>query len=580
MKKFTLYLIAISIGMLTMMSCKNSFLNEKVYSNYAPSTLTDSLGIESEIVGLYHGFSLWYTYSGHQGWLCTWQAGTDIAYPVQPEGYEIPYTDYTKLTSTDGAAYHAWQWSYDLIKNANAIIQSANSDAAKKSMSQTGRDQDIAEARFFRGLAYEKLATFFGPVPLITTPVTGAKTNFTRTSMDSVNNQIVSDLSYAAQYLPDIKDVKSNSGGKMYERVNKAAAQQELAIAYLRIGELSGNQSTLQSEAAKALQETKAIINSGDFSLIDSRYGVDAGQPGDYYHDMFIYGNQRRSQGNTESIWTLEQENPSSVPGGISDDSQLRRVWQASLHGMPGIIICDSTGGRGIARMRLNDWVLYQLYQPGDIRDSKYNIKRHYYYNDPSYAKYGQEIIPGVDKNHSLKTDTLINIPAETTKWFCFDPNDTFGYAAIKDITVMRLGGTYLLQAEAYVDMGDFANAAASINVLRQRAFANYPAQGQVTAAMIQSSGHNGLDFILDERARELLAEENRRETLMRMGLLYERVTTHIAPTEEPNYGSSSADRIPYPIQGLTQDKAKYLPIPQNDIDRNVDAKLSQNPGY
>ncbi len=79
----------------------------------------------------------------------------------------------------------------------------------------------------------------------------------------------------------------------------------------------------------------------------------------------------------------------------------------------------------------------------------------------------------------------------------------------------MRLGGTYLLQAEAYVDMGDYGNAAASINVLRQRALAHYPAQGMVTASEIQSSGHNGLDFILDERARELLAEENRRETLM-----------------------------------------------------------------
>ncbi len=580
MKKFTLYIFAISVSMLALLSCKNSFLNENVESSYAPSTLSDSLGLEAQLTGLYHQFSLWYTYSGHQGWLCTWQAGTDIAYPVQPEGYEIPYTDYNKLIATDGAADHEWQWAYTLIKDANAIVQATHSDAAKKVMSQAGLNEDEAEARFFRGYAYEELATFYGQVPIITTPVSGPKTDFTRAPMDSVNNQIVSDLSFAAQYLPDVNNVKSNSNGKMYERVNKAVAQQELAVAYLRIGEQSGNQSTLQQNAQKALQQTQAIINSGDFQLIDQRYGVDVGLPGDYYHDMFIYGNQRRDQGNTETIWTLEQENPSTLNGGISDYSQLRRVWQAQLHAMPGVIISDSTGGRGIARMRLNDWVLYGLYQKGDIRDSKYNIKRHYYYNDPSYAQYGQEIQPG-DAGTSVKTDTLINIPAETTKWFCFDPNDLFGYAAIKDIIVMRLGGTYLLQAEAYVDMHDYANAAASINVLRQRAFgSNYPAEGRVTASMISGSGHGGLDFILDERARELLAEENRRETLMRMGLLYERVDSHIAPTERADYGAGPSDRIPYPIQGLTQDKAKLLPIPQNDIDLNKDANLTQNSGY
>ncbi len=226
--------------------------------------------------------------------------------------------------------------------------------------------------------------------------------------------------------------------------------------------------------------------------------------------------------------------------------------------------------------MRLNNFVLYNLYQGGDIRNSEYNIKRHYYYNDPSYSKYGQLIQPG--DGGSVKQDTLIKICPETTKWFCFDPNDLFGYAAIKDIIVMRLGETYLLQAEAQVDMGNYADAAASINVLRERAFANYPAQGQVTAGEISSSGHNGLDFILDERARELVGEENRRETLMRMGLLYERVESHIAPSEQADLPTDQ--QIPYPIQGLDQDKAKYLPIPQSERDLNKDAALTQNPGY
>lgn len=550
------------MAVISLVSCKKSFLNEKLYSSYAPETLSDSLGIESSLIGLYYDFSLWYTYTDHQGWLCVWQAGTDIAYPVQPEGQEVPYTDYTKLISTDGAAQHAWQWAYKLISDANNIIATLHSDATKKMMSEAGKKEDEAEARFFRGYAYEKLVTFFGAVPLITSPVTGPKTDFTRASVDSVNNQIVEDLTFAVQYLPRIEDVKSNSGGKMYERVNKAAARQELAVAYLRIG-----------KPDEALTQTKAIIGNKDFSLIENRYGVDKGMPGDYYHDMFIYGNQRRSQGNTEAIWVLEQENPNTVNGGISGSSQLRRVWQASVHSMPGFIISDSTGGRGIGRMRLNNWVLYGLYEDGDIRNSPYNIKRHYYYNDPSYDKYGQVMKPG--DGGSARQDTLFKICPETTKWFCFDPKDEFGYAAIKDIIIMRLGETYLLQAEAQVAKQDYTGAAESINVLRKRAFPDYPKKGKVTAAGIQSSGHGGLDFILDERARELVAEENRRETLMRTGLLYERVMNHIAPTEE-----ASAGILPYPVQGLTQDKARYLPIPLSEINLNKDAVLKQNPGY
>jgi hypothetical protein len=562
MKKTIIYTLVAVLATMEFVSCKKSFLNEKLYSAYAPETLSDSLGLEASLSAMYYDFSLWYTYTDHQGWLCVWQAGTDIAYPAQPEGQEIPYSNYSQLISTDGAAQHAWAWAYTLISDANTIIQTVHSDASKKALSLNGRNQDEAEARFFRGYAYEKLTTFFGAVPLITTPVSGPKTDFTRPPIDSVNNQIISDLSFAAQYLPDVNDVKSNSAGKMYERVNKAAAQQELATAYLRVG-----------DPADALKQTQAIIASNDFSLIDKRYGVDTKLPGDYYHDMFIYGNQRRGQGNTEAIWVLEQENPNTVNGGISGSSQLRRVWGAAYYQMPGMIICDSLGGRGIGRMRLNNWVDYDLYQKGDIRNSQYNIKRDYYYNDPSYAKYGQRIQPG--DGGSVKNDTLFKICPETTKWFCFDPSDLFGYAAIKDIIVMRLGETYLLQAEAQVDLKDFNGAAASINVLRQRAFANYPAEGMVSASDIQNSGHGGLDFILDERARELVGEENRRETLMRTGTLYERVMGHIAPSEE-----ASAGVLTYAIQGLTQDKAKYMPIPQSEIDLNKDAVLAQNPGY
>jgi hypothetical protein len=144
------------------------------------------------------------------------------------------------------------------------------------------------------------------------------------------------------------------------------------------------------------------------------------------------------------------------------------------------------------------------LYKDGDIRNSSNNIRRRYVYNDPAQtATYGKQV-PYVG------TDTLFNLAPHTTKWYQFDPNDTFGFAMIKDFVLMRLGETYLLLAEAQVQQGKLQDAANTINVLRARAFPNYPTQGQVSASDMT------LDFILDERARELIGEENRRMTLMR----------------------------------------------------------------
>jgi hypothetical protein len=49
----------------------------------------------------------------------------------------------------------------------------------------------------------------FGGVPLLTQALTAPKTDFTRASIDEVNNQIVADLTFAATNLPDIEDVKA-----------------------------------------------------------------------------------------------------------------------------------------------------------------------------------------------------------------------------------------------------------------------------------------------------------------------------------------------------------------------------------
>jgi len=534
--------ILLFAGVLTAFaSCKKSYLDEKPYSSYTPLTVTDSLGMEASAIGLYNLETGILTYSGAQGWPSVWQVGTDVANATaQQQGIEVPYYNYSQLTSTDGAAGYIWSKYYAMINNANIIIDNAENPSNTK-LGPVGKKQVEAEAKFFRAYAYNNLVTLFGRVPLTDHALTVPKINFTRASLDDLNALITSDLNYAITNLADLNagTSKTNAQGKPVGRANKYMAMQLLSEAYLRMG---------KNDLAE--QQAQSIINSGKFSLIKARYGVRAGGAGDYYSDMFVYGNQRRAQGNSEAIWVLEQENPSVVVGGSIDAAQQRRVWGAAYYQVPGMLPCDSLGGRSIGRLRLSNWVLYGLYPKGDLRNSQYSIKRQYYYNDPASPALLGKPVPFAG------ADTLFRICPSTTKWGAFDPNDTFGYAMIKDFIMMRLGETYLLLAEAQVKQGKTADAAASINVLRTRA--NAP---QVTAAQMT------LDFVLDERARELIGEENRRQTLMRTGTLVDRATR-----------LNSNDAV-HPTTGLAA-KNMLLPIPLSEIQLNKDAVLEQNPGY
>jgi hypothetical protein len=538
MKKHIITIFCVYLALQGLYSCNKSFLDEKLYSNYAPENLTDSLGFDAAAIGLYYQMGLFFSKSDAQGWPSVWNAGTDIAWvpPTQKQGIEVPYYDYTQLISTDGAASFTWTWAYQMINNANNIIANAENPAITR-LSDASKNVFNAEARFFRAYAYNTLATLFGRVPLVTEPLTKPKTDYTRASLDSVNALIVADLTLSATYLPTIDNVKSNSKGKLFGRANKAMAQQLLAEVYLRMG---------RNDLAEV--QAQAVINSGKFNLITSRYGVKTNQPGDAFSDMFVYGNMRYGQGNKEAIWVLELENTSTVVGGYSGAPQQRRNWGAAYYQIGNMVICDSLGGRGIGRMRLTDWVVYGLYGANDIRNSENNIRHRFYYNTVGQANYGQQV-PYVG------ADTVFKIAPHTTKWFQFDPNDVFGFAMVKDFIIMRLGETYLLLAEAQFKQGKLPEAAATLTTLRARSNATAVTAAQVT-----------LDFILDERARELLAEENRRMTLMRTKTLVTRTTKH--NTQNIN-----------PILGLSN-KHMLLPIPQSEIDLNKDAKLEQNDLY
>lgn len=539
MKKLSYIFLPALLIILIIPACKKSFLDERVYSSYSPETLSDPLGFEASLAGLYNHLSQFYTTSDRQGWLNVWQTGTDIAYAGQQEGIEVPYYNYPLLVSTDAAASFTWSWGYRMINNANIIIKNIE-DPSLSGISDANKNAINGEARFFRAYAYNILATCFGKVPVVKEPLSAPKTDFVRAPLEEVNSLIEEDLVFASTNLPDPGGVgsKTNAGGKSAARANKYMAMQLLAEAYLRM-----------DKNDKAEQQAQAVINSGFFVLNTTRFGSTT-QPGDAFSDMFIYGKQRRAQQNKEVLWVMEMEHPASVIGGITNSPQQRRVWTAAYYQIAGMKITDSLGGRGLARLRLNDWVIYKLYEDNDMRNSPYNFRRRYTYNDPSKpATYGMPV-------PYAGFDTIFRIPPHTTKWFHFDPNDEFGFAMIKDIILMRLGETYLLLAEAQFKQSKLVEAAATLNILRGRANATPVAPGDVT-----------LDYILDERVRELVGEENRRMTLMRTKTLVERAKRLNAVS---------------PVNQLTgiEDKHLLMPVPQSEINLNKDAKLEQNTGY
>lgn len=560
LKNIFLNTFAASALLMGASSCSDSFLDEKMYSKYGPE-VSD---VNAKVVGLHRQYAAIWGMSSQQGFPGCWQVGTDVGAPGDTQGVEVPFYRYQELNSENAGVNFLWEKSYELINSANQIISS---------QSEGGDAAAVAEAKFFRAYAYNMLVTLWGGVPLITESTTIPRTDYTRETVAKVDEVIDADLTYAITNLPIVGAAKYES------RINQDMARQLAGEAYLRMGMRDA------SFFKKAEEVVTPVITGGKYKLISARYGKFLAEASDYYADMFRWGNQRRSQGNTETIWTFELEYNRDVIGGTIDNPQQRRNWVPAFHKLDGMVNADSLGGRGNGRLRISNFMKYGLYAKGDIRNSNHNIRRVLWYNKPNFQmeigidangfkvakdkgvknitiKTGDQVIPGAG-------DSLNVFYPHPTKWGGYDETDDFGYALIKDWPVMRFGETYLLRAEARFRQGNNQGAADDINALRDRAFKDYrqvsPDAGKVTAAQID------IDFILDERARELVSEENRRMTLVRTNKLADRIKLN--GDAEPAAPSNKV------ITGF-KDYNVLLPIPLTEIQLNKDGKLEQNPGY
>jgi starch-binding outer membrane protein, SusD/RagB family len=492
--------------------------------------------------------------------------GTDVAFNARLDaGSRIG--DYNAaITPTGGIPKEHWTRWYKIISNANTIISRLSTSKL------TAIQQTVigAEAKLFRAWAYSRLAHLFGGVPLILEESTVPKKDFVRASREDVLKQVVLDATDAATNLPNVAVVKDG-------KVSKAVANHLLSETYIALKDYD-----------KAIAAATEVIQNSSLSLMKDRFGSLKASPGDVFYDLFRVGNQNRKTGNTESIWVIQYE--LDIIGGAitSSGSALNNLERCVAPACFSIV--DSTGkgalldnvsastlnsgGRGVGFVQPSNYFIYTIWgldptkdnrtiTSTDIRTSSFNIIRDFKYTNP--------LSPG------LLGKSLIDFPAPNWKtaafrWYPFPSKVTtpgqhpLGVIAdatkltlkttagptFRDMYLIRLPETYFLRAEAYFLKGNLQAAADDLNVVRNRAKATPIVATDVT-----------LDFILDERARELTFEEDRRVLLNRTGKLVERVKLY-NPLNKGNINTWN----------------NLFPIPFSEIEANKDAKLEQNAGY
>lgn len=566
MKSLT-YSIALLLACATFNSCDESkFLEEKPLDFYSPdNSMQTSAHFQASLNFQYNKIrSIIWTIDPDTRF-AFWYA-TDFAFNATDYYKPAKLNDYVNtMVPTFGVTLTIWKEHYSMISNANVVLDRLPTSLVAEEEKKVFR----GEALFFRALAYRDLAHLYGGVPLILEEVPVPRRDYVRASREEVYKQIQMDLEEAASLLPDIDKVKDG-------KVNKQVAQHLLSEIYICLGMFD-----------QAITTASAVIDYPEMQLMTDRFGSRKTEEGDVYWDLFRLNNQNRTSGNKEGLLVLQYDynNAGSstsfnMPWAILPFYQNLKITAKDESGQDVsttafLGVTDGKGGRGVGWIQPTSYFFNDIWAKGsenDIRNSKYNIMRDVLIDNPESPAFGKWF---VKDGYSTQVDSIRN-------WFPFltkvarmnnfpdelyqreangEPKMTpFGEHLLvnganctyKDEYLFRLAETYLLRAEAYLGKGDKAKAAADINALRIRANAD-----PVQVADVD------IDYILDERLRELYCEELRMLTLCRLGKLVDRTQRY-----NPKTGAT------------IREYHNLWPIPFSEIERNIYAEMKQNPGY
>jgi len=569
MKKITSILMLLLLT--GVFSCKKTFLDETPQDFLsADNAFKTTADFQASVNNLYR-LVRQELYTENDNNPMEYQYRTDIAFYV-PAAFPANLSG--EINPNSSIMLNHWRAWYKVVAEANTVLSrlpASDLTASEKLLFE-------ARGRFFRAFAYRCLSYVWGGVPLELNEVTEPKVDYKRATRKEVYAQVIQDLSFAVTNLPDITSTTVKDG-----EVTKQAANHLLSEVYLADGQFQN-----------AVNAATAVITSPGMALMTARFGSRRTEvPGDVYWDLFRKGNQnRKTSGNTESIWVIQIE--TDVPGGAAvsttgfasgDGFSMERVHVSLVRDLTvNNVTCVqwpasnySSGGRGVGFWAPSKYFQDSVYASdpvNDIRNANHNFVRRFlvtnpssplfntfidYHNLPANTKgtSGVTLTSGVPSRALYPYQTKATEPGgHPTNLYQIPgfPNQLKGGAGFtyQDQYMFRLAETYLLRAEAYLGLSQTGNAANDINAVRSRSGASAIAAGNVN-----------IDFILDERIRELGVEEKRMFTLMRLNKWYDRVVKC-----NPFYASAA---LP---------KYNLWPIPQAEIERNRGAVLDQNPGY
>ena len=404
----------------------------------------------------------------------------------------------------------------------NFIIESEPSLVASRGLSDADQ-QEVAvfrsEARFIRAFAYWMMMDLFGNTTFATEETL---------SKGEIPGQINrKDLFvFIESELKGIETSLMDPRTNEYGRADRAAAWSLLARLYLNAEVYTG-----EGYYTEAISYSKKVIGAG-YSL-ESNYSWLMLGDNDLNTNEFIftfnYNNEKIRSWGTTNVFSLGGAGVPESINGMSSTWNLYRVTPS----IPALFPThdDSIDKRGV------------FWTENDESGRTLDI------DVLSNSKHGYSIY----KYRNVTRDGTA-IPQE----------NTFNNLSDIDFPVFRLAEIYLIYAEAVLrggKGGDINSALNYINRIRGRAYENDPnsSSGNITVSELT------LDFILDERARELLWEAFRRTDLIR----YNRFTT--------------ADYLWAWKGGIKNGRAvdpkfNLFPIPITDILSNPN--LEQNPGY
>lgn len=546
-------------ALLMTQSCKD-VLDETIISGIGNDYINTAKGFQDGVNACYSPLRAYY---GTQPGLTFTEYGTDLYATGADGGYKGFHFYDAQLNPNVNYLANIWDELYRGINTCNAVIERA---ADVKDITEAMRTQRVAEVKFLRGHYYFILLQQWGGVDLRLTETLVPTKKTSRASEADMYKAIIADLEAS---LPGLEDKKAATN---YGRATKAAAEHLLAKVHLTRAQSASKDA---SDLTKAATYAQNVVNRTYFNLLPD------------FASVFDENNQI----NNEVIFAVQYTtdpltNANSTPVTFDGGGNNLHLYFGMQYDVQAGMQRNIFYGRPFKRLRPTKYCLETVFGER-VNDSRYKktFRDTWLSNKPgTYTnvfdvsktsltfKAGDTtiFIPGYEmplaeratKKYQVLVPSRYDEALFPTLQKFFDTKriDVTQPAGSRDHFVFRLADTYLLLAEAQLLLNNKAAATAAINKVRERAaFPGKQADMKITEAQCS------MDFLMEERGRELVGEQGRWLDLKRWGKLVERVKLH-----NPQAAANVKE-----IHNLR-------PIPQSQIDLSEggNAAFPQNPGY